>query len=59
MNVYEPGKPNEAIFIGSVSGNEFGRNPTKAGVYRIQVYQMRASARRNEKCKYTMTFERT
>lgn len=59
MNVFEPRRLEEAVFIGSTSGNEFGASPTKAGVYKIQVYQMRASARRNETCKYSISFELT
>jgi hypothetical protein len=59
MNVYEPGNPNEAVHIGSTSGNEFGASPTKAGTYKIQVYQMRATARRNETCKFAISFEVT
>lgn len=59
MNVFEPGNASEAVHIGSTSGNEFGSSPTKAGSYRIQVYQMRASARRNEKCQYSVSFEVT
>lgn len=59
MNVFEPGNTSEAVHIGSTSGNEFGASPTKAGTYKIQVYQMRATARRNETCKYAISFEVT
>jgi hypothetical protein len=59
MNVFEPGNTSEAVHIGSSSGNEFGASPTKAGTYKIQVYQMRATARRNETCKYAISFEVT
>lgn len=59
MNVFEPGNTSEAVHIGSSAGNEFGASPTKAGTYKIQVYQMRATARRNETCKYTISFEVT
>lgn len=58
FNVYEPGA-NEAVFNGSITGNEYGASPTKAGAYKIQVYQMRATARRNETCKYSISFEVT
>ena len=47
------------MHIGSSAGNEFGANPTKAGAYRVQVYQMRATARRDETCTYTISFEVT
>ena len=59
MNVFEPENTSEAVHIGSTSGNEFGASPTKAGTYKIQVYQMRATARRNETCKYAISFEVT
>jgi len=59
MNVFEPGNTSEAVHIGSSAGNEFGASPTTAGTYKIQVYQMRATARRNETCEYTISFEVT
>jgi hypothetical protein len=59
MNAFEPGNTSEAVHIGSTSGNEFGASPTKAGTYKFQVYQMRATARRNETCKYAISFEVT
>ena len=59
MNVYEPGGAGEAVHIGSSAGNEFGASPTKAGTYGIQVYQMRATARRGETCTYSIAFELT
>lgn len=58
MNVYEPGA-DAAVHIGSTVGNEFGASPTKAGTYKIQVYLMRNAARRNETCKYSVSFEVT
>lgn len=59
VNVFEPGNDSEAVFNGSVSGNEFGASPTKAGAYRFNVYQTRATARRNETCRYKISFELT
>lgn len=59
FNAYEPGKPDSAVHIGSSAGNEFGASPTKAGIYRFQVYQMRATARRGETCDYKISFEVT
>ena len=54
MNINGPGAI-EAMFIGSTSGNSFsGRLPT-SGRYVVQVYQMRATARRNETANYTLT----
>jgi hypothetical protein len=58
MNVIEPGA-NEAVHIGSASGNEFGQNPTKAGAYTVQVYLMRSAARRGETCRYSLSVEAT
>jgi len=57
FNVFEPGKADSAIFIGSSTGNEFSLNPTKKGNYRVQVYLMRNAARRDETCKYSISFE--
>lgn len=59
FNAWEPGKSDTAVHIGSSAGNEFGASPTKAGTYRFQVYQMRAAARRNQTCSYTISFELT
>jgi hypothetical protein len=58
MNVIEPGA-NEAVHVGSTSGNEFGQNPTKAGAYTVQVYLMRSAARRGEACRYSLSVEAT
>jgi hypothetical protein len=62
FNVYAPGKEigrDEAAFIGSTSGNEFGLNPTAAGVYKAQVYLMRNAARRKESCRFQLSIEIT
>jgi len=59
FNVYEPGQQLEAAHIGSSAGNKFGRNPTKAGAYRFQIYLMRNAARRNETCRYSLAIELT
>lgn len=58
FNVFEPGSQS-AAHIGSTSGNEFGRSPTKAGAYRFQIYLMRNAARRNETCRYELSIELT
>lgn len=57
FNVLPPGSGVEAIFIGSTSGDEFAGTLSMGGTYRIQVYQMRATARRKETCKYALTVE--
>jgi hypothetical protein len=58
FNVFAPGdKPGAATAIGSGSvGSDWSGALPKAGTYTIQVYQMRASARRGEKVPYTITF---
>lgn len=58
FNVWEPGAA-EAVHIGSISGNEFGKSPTVGGAYRAQVYLMRNAARRNETCRYSLSIELT
>jgi hypothetical protein len=59
MNVYEPGNNASAVHIGDTAGNEFGRNPTLKGTYRISVGMMRSAARLNEVCNYALTVELT
>lgn len=54
FNVLPPGSSDEAIFIGSISGNEFAGTLSVDGDYRIRVYLDRAGARRDEKAKYTL-----
>jgi hypothetical protein len=58
FNAFEPGRE-EAAHVGSSAGNEFGRSPTSGGEYRFQVYLMRNAARRNETCRYRISFEVT
>jgi hypothetical protein len=53
FNVLPPGS-DEAIFIGSTSGNDFSGNLVASGEYTIRVYLMRNAARRNESAKYTL-----
>lgn len=58
FNVFEPGRE-DAVHNGSISGNEFGRSSTSGGEYRFQIYLMRNAARRNETCRYRISFEVT
>jgi hypothetical protein len=58
MNVAAPGSET-AIFNGSSTGNEYSGNLQVSGNYTIQVYLMRNAARRNERCKYSLTVEIT
>lgn len=57
FNLYPPGGGNEAIHVGSTSGNEFAGTLSVAGSYRAQVYLYRNAARRGETCKFHITFE--
>jgi hypothetical protein len=56
FNVLPPGS-DEAIHIGSSAGNEFAGTLGASGEYKAQVYLIRAAARRNETCNYSITFE--
>lgn len=55
FNVLEPGQRDVAIFVGSTSGSDFEIRTSQNGAYTIRVYQMRASARRNETASYRLT----
>jgi hypothetical protein len=56
FNVTAPGAE-EAMFVGSESGNEFVATLPSSGDYKIQVYLMRNAARRNEFANYTLNIE--
>lgn len=58
FNVTENGS-GSADHIGSISGNEFGKNLTQAGSYRFDIYLARSGARRNRICRYQLTIELT
>lgn len=53
FNVTAPGA-NQALFIGSTSGNRYQGRTTANGTYRIEVYLMRNAARRGEHANYTI-----
>jgi hypothetical protein len=53
FNVLPPGS-DEAIFIGSSSGNTFAGTIKDSGEHVIRVYLMRNAARRNELANYTL-----
>jgi hypothetical protein len=55
FNVLPPGSPDEAVFVGSTSGNSFRGAVPGNGNTTIRVYQMRATARRGEVANYTLT----
>jgi hypothetical protein len=55
FNVLPPGSADEAVFVGSSSGNSFRGGVPGNGNTTIRVYQMRATARRGEVANYTLT----
>jgi hypothetical protein len=54
FNVLPPGSADEAIFIGSTSGNSFSDTLSGTGPYKVRVYLMRSAARKNESANYTL-----
>ena len=54
MNFLSVGKGNEAMFIGSTSGNQFEGSLPASGDYKLRVYMMRSAARRDEVAKYRL-----
>lgn len=54
FNIIAPGKTDEAMFIGSSSGNQFEGTLSANGDYRVRVYLMRSAARRGEVAKYRL-----
>ncbi|WP_198173869.1 g-type lysozyme inhibitor [Lysobacter soli] len=56
FNVFAPGDaPGTATALGSNADRGWTGKLPKTGTYTVQVYQMRASARRGEKVPYTIT----
>jgi hypothetical protein len=53
FNVLPPGN-DEAIFVGSSSGNRFEGTLPDSGDYRVRVYLMRPAARRGEQAHYSL-----
>lgn len=54
FNIIAPGKADEAMFIGSVSGNQFEGTLPVDGDYKVRVYLMRSAARRGEEANYRL-----
>jgi len=54
FNIIAPGKENEAMFVGSTSGNQFEGALPASGDYKIRVYLMRSAARRDEVANYRL-----
>ncbi|MGX9732739.1 hypothetical protein ACWYXO_19265 [Janthinobacterium aestuarii] len=53
FNIRQPGQ-DEALFIGSTSGNSYQSKLPADGEYTVQVYLMRNAARRNAVAAYTL-----
>ena len=53
FNVWAP-KDDEAVFNGSAQGDKFDGIATQSGKYKVQVYMMRAQARRNTTAHYAV-----
>lgn len=54
FNVMAPGETELAMFVGSISGNEFEAVLPADGDYTLRVYLMRNAARRNEMANYRL-----
>ena len=54
FNVIAPNATDEAIFIGSTSGNTYTDYLPESGTYTIRVYLMRNAARRGEVAPFTL-----
>jgi hypothetical protein len=54
FNIIAPGKQDEAMFIGSTSGNQFEGTLPASGDYEVRVYLMRSAARRDEVANYRL-----
>jgi hypothetical protein len=57
FNVFKPGDvPGQSTALGVSDGARWSGTLPATGTYTVQVYQMRASARRGEKVNYAITF---
>jgi hypothetical protein len=54
FNILAPGKTDEAMFIGSTSGDQYEGTLPASGDYKVRVYLMRSAARRDEVAKYRL-----
>lgn len=55
FNILQPGSSDEAMFVGSVEGNDFSSVLSDTGDYTIRVYLMRSAARRDETMDYSLS----
>lgn len=53
FNVTAPGA-DQALFIGSISGDRFSTKIPSTGISTVQVYLMRSAARRSERANYVL-----
>ena len=56
FNIRQPGQ-DEALFIGSTSGNSYQAKLPADGEYTVQVYLMRNAARRNAVANYSLEMQ--
>ena len=56
FNIRQPGQ-DEALFIGSTSGNSYQAKLPADGEYTVQVYLMRNAARRNAVASYSLEMQ--
>lgn len=54
FNILAPGKGEEAMFNGSINGNQYEGALPASGDYKVRVYMMRSAARRNESAHYRL-----
>lgn len=54
FNVLPPGSADEAMFIGSTSGDRFSGRLPSSGPYRVRVYLMRNAARQGQTAPFTL-----
>lgn len=55
FNVMEPGSKDVAIYNSSMGEQRFSGRTARSGAYTIRVYQMRASGRRGEVARFSLT----
>ena len=54
FNIIPPEESDVAIFVGSMSGNQYEGILPKSGDYTVRVYLMRNAARRDEVANYRL-----
>lgn len=59
FNVLPPDNRGQALFIGSIEGNEWTGSLAADGIYTIRIYLMRNAARRGEQAAFALTISGT